>query len=55
MNKELKQKIKNEVKEIIDEINYEEYLFNRVFHSNVEFQKSYFKFKYLKNMVKKLT
>ncbi len=44
MNKELKQKIKNEVKEIIDEINYEEYLFNRVFHSNVEFQKSYFKF-----------
>lgn len=44
MNKELKQKIKNEVKEIIDEINYEEYLFNKVFHSNVEFQKSYFKF-----------
>lgn len=44
MSKELKQKIKNEVKEIIDEINYEEYLFNKVFHSNVEFQKSYFKF-----------
>lgn len=44
MNKELKQKIKNEVREIIDEIEYEEYKFNQIFHSNVEFQKSYFKF-----------
>lgn len=44
MNKELKQKIKNEVKKIIDEVNYEEYMFNKVFHSNVEFQKSYYKF-----------
>ena len=63
MNKELKQKIKNEVKEIIDEINYEEYLFNRVFHSNVEFEKygkeaylKYVPYKYktqeLKNLIK---
>lgn len=44
MNKELKQKIKNEIKEIIEEIEYEEYKFNQVFHSNVEFQKSYYKF-----------
>ena len=44
MDKNLKQKIKNEIKEIIDEIEYEEYKFNQVFHSNVEFQKSYFKF-----------
>ena len=44
MNTELKQKIKNEIKEIIEEIEYEEYKFNQVFHSNVEFQKSYYKF-----------
>ena len=29
---------------VINEIEYEEYAFNRVFHSNVEFQKSYYKF-----------
>lgn len=44
MNTDLKQKIKNEIKEIIEEIEYEEYKFNQVFHSNVEFQKSYYKF-----------
>ena len=44
MNTELKQKIKNEIKTIINEIDYEEYKFNQVFHSNVEFQKSYYKF-----------
>ena len=44
MKPELKQKIKAEVKRIIEEIEYEEYKFNRVFHSNVEFQKSYYKF-----------
>ena len=44
MDTELKQKIKNEVKEIIEEIEYEEYRFNQIFHSNVEFQKSYYKF-----------
>lgn len=44
MNKELKQKIKNEIKQIIDDINYEEYRFNQIFHSNIEFQKSYYKF-----------
>ncbi|MBR2241392.1 MAG: hypothetical protein IJ890_08485 [Clostridia bacterium] len=44
MNKELKQKIKNDIKEIIEEIEYEEYRFNQVFHSNIEFQKSYYKF-----------
>ena len=44
MNTELKQKIKKEIKEIIDDIEYEEYRFNQVFHSNIEFQKSYYKF-----------
>ena len=44
MNKELKQKIKSEIKDIIDEIEYEEYRFNQIFHSNIEFQKSYYKF-----------
>ncbi len=44
MNKDLRQKIKREIKEIINEIEYEEYKFNKIFHSNVEFQKSYFKF-----------
>ena len=44
MNKELKKEIKTEIKNIINEIEYEEYSFNRLFHSNVEFQKSYFKF-----------
>lgn len=44
MDKEFKQKIKNEIKEIIEEIKYEEYRFNQIFHTNVEFQKSYFKF-----------
>ena len=44
MNPELKQKIKNEIKQTINEIEYEEYYFNKMFHSNVEFQKSYFKF-----------
>lgn len=44
MNKELKQKIKNEIKEIIEDINYEEYRFNQVFHSDVIFHKSFYKF-----------
>lgn len=44
MDTKLKQKIKNEVKSIVDDIEYEEYRFNQIFHSNVEFQKSYYKF-----------
>ena len=44
MNTELKQKIKKDIKEIIEEIEYEEYKFNQIFHSNVEFQKSFYKF-----------
>lgn len=44
MNKELKQKIKDEIKNIIDEIEYEESRFNQIFHSNIEFQKSFYKF-----------
>ena len=44
MKKELKQKIKIDIKKIIEEIEYEEYKFNQIFHSNVEFQKSYYKF-----------
>ena len=45
MNKELKAIIKAEVKNIIEEIELEEKEFNRVFHSDVQFQKSYYKFK----------
>ena len=45
MNKELKSIIKAEVKSIIEEIELEEAEFNRVFHSDVQFQKSYYKFK----------
>jgi len=44
MDSELKQKIKIEVRSIIDEIEYEEYQFNKIFRSNIEFQKSYYKF-----------
>ena len=44
MNRKLKQEIKNEIKKIIFEIEYEEYKFNKMFHSNMQFQKSYFKF-----------
>ena len=44
MKKELKQKIKIDIKKIIEEIEYEDYKFNQIFHSNVEFQKSYYKF-----------
>ncbi len=44
MDKKLKQNIKLEIKQITNEIEYEEYKFNQIFHSNVEFQKSYFKF-----------
>ena len=44
MKKELKQKIKIDIKKINEEIEYEEYKFNQIFHSNVEFQKSYYKF-----------
>ena len=44
MNKELKLTIKSEVKKIIEEIEYEEYQFNRIFHSDISFQKSYWKF-----------
>lgn len=44
MDTQLKQKIKLEVQNIVDEIEYEEYQFNKIFHSNIEFQKSYYKF-----------
>lgn len=44
MDKELKLKIKSEIKQIVEEIEYEENQFNRLFHSNIEFQKSYYKF-----------
>ena len=45
MNKELKNAIKTEVKNIVEEIELEESEFNRMFHSNVQFQRSYYKFK----------
>ena len=44
MNSELKQTIKNEIAHIIEDIKYEELMFNKVFKSNVEFQRAYEKF-----------
>ena len=44
MNSELKQTIKNEIAHIIEDIKYEEFMFNKIFKTNVEFQKSYLKF-----------
>lgn len=44
MNKELKELIKLEVKKIIEEVKFEEDEFNYMFHSDICFQKSYYKF-----------
>lgn len=44
MDKELKNKIKLEVKQIAEEVEFEEDEFNRMFRSNIEFQKSYIRF-----------
>ena len=49
MNSELKQTIKNEIAHIIEDIKYEELMFNKVFKSNVEFQKSYLKLVWCEN------
>lgn len=40
----LKQEIKLKIKKIIEDIEYEEYTFNKMFHSDVIFQRSYYKF-----------
>lgn len=44
MDKDLKINIKNEINRIINEIEYEEYCFNKIFRNNLSFQKSYYKF-----------
>jgi hypothetical protein len=44
MNSILKYEIKSDVRDIIAEIEYEEYMFNKIFKTNVKFKNSYQKF-----------
>ena len=44
MNHILKYEIQSDVRDIIAEIEYEEYMFNKIFKSNVSFRNSYKKF-----------
>jgi len=50
MNKILKYEIQSDVRDIEAEIEYEEYMFNKVFKSNVTFKKSYEKFNLIYNI-----
>lgn len=50
MNSILKYEIKSDVRDIIAEIDYEEYMFNKIFKSNVVFKNSYKKFNLIYNV-----
>ena len=50
MNKILKYEIKSDVRNIIAEIEYEEYMFNKIFKSSVTFRDSYKKFNLIYNI-----
>jgi len=50
MNKILKYEIKSDVRDIVAEIEYEEYMFNKIFKSHVTFKKSYEKFNLIYNV-----
>lgn len=50
MNQVLKYEIKSDVRDIIAEIEYEEYMFNKIFKTNVTFKKSYEKFNLIYNI-----
>ena len=44
MNSILKYEIKSDIRDIIAEIDYEEYMFNKIFKTHVTFKNSYKKF-----------
>lgn len=50
MNKILKYEIQSDIRDIQAEIDYEEYMFNKVFKSDVTFKKSYEKFNLIYNV-----
>ena len=50
MNSILKYEIKSDIRDIIAEIEYEEYMFNKVFKTNVTFKNSYQKFNLIYNI-----
>lgn len=50
MNSILKYEIKSDVRDIIAEIEYEEYMFNKIFKTHVTFKNSYQKFNLIYNV-----
>ena len=50
MNKILTYEIQSDVRDILAEIEYEEYMFNKIFKSHVTFKKSYEKFNLIYNV-----
>ena len=50
MNKILKYEIQSDVRDIEAEIEYEEYMFNKIFKSHVKFKQSYEKFNLIYNV-----
>lgn len=50
MNSFLKYEIKSDIRDIIAEIDYEEYMFNKIFKTNVTFKNSYKKFNLIYNV-----
>lgn len=50
MNQILKYEIKSDIRDIIAEIEYEEYMFNKIFKTNVTFKNSYQKFNLIYNI-----
>lgn len=50
MNQILKYEIKSDIRDIIAEIEYEEYMFNKIFKTNVTFKNSYQKFNLIYNV-----
>ena len=50
MNKILKYEIQSDVRDIEAEIEYEEYMFNKIFKSHVKFRKSFEKFNLIYNV-----
>lgn len=50
MNKILKYEIKSDIRNIIAEIDYEEYMFNKIFKTHVTFRNSYEKFNLIYNI-----
>ena len=51
MNSILKYEIKSDIRDIIAEIDYEEYMFNKIFKTHVTFKNSYKKFNLIREGV----